>query len=51
MADHSALQWLLTLKEPSCMYAKWITYLRGFDYEIKVRSGAIHTSNNNKTLI
>ena len=42
IVDHSALNWLLTLKEPSGMYAKWIAYLQEFDYEIKVRSVALH---------
>ena len=42
IVDHSALQWLLTLKEPSGMNARWIAYLQGFDYEIKVRPGVMH---------
>ena len=42
IVDHSALQRLLTLKEPSGMYARWIAYLQGFDYEIKVRPGVMH---------
>ena len=32
----------MTLKEPSGMYARWIAYLQGFDYEIKERPGVMH---------
>ena len=30
------------MKEPSGIYAGWIAYLQGFDYEIKVRPGVMH---------
>ena len=42
IVDNSALQWLVTLKEPSGMYARLIAYLQEFDSEIKVRPGVMH---------
>ena len=40
--DHSALTYLLNLKEPTGKLARWVMFLSQFDYNIKHRRGKIH---------
>ncbi|CAC5393205.1 unnamed protein product [Mytilus coruscus] len=40
--DHSALKWLLTLKEPTGKFARWIASLQSNNMEIPYRSGTTH---------
>ena len=40
--DHSALTYLLNLKEPTGKLARWVMFLSQFEYTIKHRRGKIH---------
>ena len=40
--DHSALKWLLTLKEPTGKFARWITLIQSYDMKIVYRPGIAH---------
>ena len=40
--DHSALKWLLTLKEPTGKFARWIALLQSYSMEILYRPGTTH---------
>ncbi|CAC5393824.1 Retrovirus-related Pol polyprotein from transposon 297,Retrovirus-related Pol polyprotein from transposon 17.6 [Mytilus coruscus] len=40
--DHSALKWLLTLKEPTRKFARWIALLQSYNMEILYRPGTTH---------
>ena len=40
--DHSALQWLMTFKEPEGQVARWIQQLQEYNFEVQHRKGASH---------
>ena len=42
VTDHSALQYLMTLKNPTGRLARWTIFLSQFDYEIVHRKGKKH---------
>ena len=42
--DHSALQWLKTLKDPEGQLARWLGRLGQYDYKVQHRPGVKHTN-------
>jgi len=42
--DHSALQWLMTFKEPEGQVARWLEQLQAFDFIVEHRAGTRHTN-------
>ena len=42
IVDHSSLKWLFSLKEPTGKFARWITLLQGYTFDIKHRAGQVH---------
>ena len=40
--DHSALKWLLSLKEPTGKFARWIALIQSYDFTIVYRPGSSH---------
>ena len=42
IVDHSALKWLFSLKDPTGKFARWITLLQAYDFQIVYRPGKIH---------
>ncbi len=44
VTDHSALIWLLSLKDPTARLARWAIYLQAYDFDIEHRAG-IKNSN------
>ena len=42
--DHSALQWLMTFKEPEGQVARWLEELQEYDFKIEHRPGARHSN-------
>jgi hypothetical protein len=42
VTDHSALKWLLNLKEPRALFARWIMKLQQYDIDLIVRPGRVH---------
>lgn len=42
ITDHSALQWLINLKDPNGRLSRWSLYLQQYDMEIIHRPGNIH---------
>ncbi len=44
MTDHSALVWLMNMKEPTGKYARWIMKAQEFDFEIVHKPGRKHTN-------
>jgi predicted aspartyl protease len=40
--DHSALRWLLSMKDPNGQYARWLSVLSMYNYTIIHRSGVRH---------
>jgi hypothetical protein len=42
VTDHSALMYLLNLKDPTGRLARWSMFLSQFDYEIEYRKGTTH---------
>ena len=43
-SDHAALQWLLKFRNPEGQIACWIQRLQEYDFEVKHRSGHLHTN-------
>ena len=41
---HSALQWLMTFKEPEGQVARWLEELQEYDFKIEHRPGARHSN-------
>ena len=44
VTDHKALQYLLSLKDPTGKLARWAMFLSQFDIEIEYRKGVHHTN-------
>ncbi|KAF7645993.1 hypothetical protein LDENG_00195090 [Lucifuga dentata] len=42
--DHSALQWLMTFKEPEEQVARWLEELQAFNFNVEHRAEARHTN-------
>jgi hypothetical protein len=42
ITDHSALTWLMKIKEPTGRLARWVMYLQAFDFEVLHRKGKAH---------
>jgi hypothetical protein len=42
VTDHSALKWLMTIKDPTGKLARWAIYLQNYDFEIVHRQGSKH---------
>ena len=42
ITDHSALTWLLNIRDPTGRLARWALYIQAFDVEIIHRKGVIH---------
>ncbi|CAC5410206.1 unnamed protein product [Mytilus coruscus] len=40
--DHAALKWLLSLKEPTGKFARWIALIQSYNFEIVYRPGSSH---------
>ena len=40
--DHAPLVWLRNFKEPEGLYARWISIIETFDYELQYRPGSLH---------
>lgn len=46
VTDHSALTWLIKIKEPSGRLARWSIYLQAFQFDIVYRKGVSHANAN-----
>ena len=44
ITDHSALVWLMNIKDPNGRLARWSIYLQAFDMEIVHKKGSEHTN-------
>lgn len=44
VTDHSALSWLMNLKDPNGRLARWSIYLQAYEFEIIHRKGLIHAN-------
>ena len=44
ITDHSALSWLINIKEPTGRLARWSIYLQAFQFDIIHRSGVKHAN-------
>lgn len=44
LTDHSALKWLLTLKDVTGKLARWAIYLQSYDFEVYHRAGKNHSN-------
>ena len=42
IADHSALSWLINIKDPNGRLARWAIYLQMYDFEMIHRRGRMH---------
>ena len=42
--DHSALQWLMSFKEPEGQVARWLEELQAFNFTVEHRAGARHAN-------
>ncbi|CAG2251347.1 unnamed protein product [Mytilus edulis] len=40
--DHAALKWLLSLKEPTGKFARWVALIQSYNFEIVYRPGSSH---------
>ena len=44
VTDHSALIWLMNVKDPHCRLARWSIYLQSYEFDIVHRKGKRHTN-------
>jgi hypothetical protein len=44
ITDHSALSWLMNIKDPNGRLARWSIYLQAYEFEIIHRKGLIHSN-------
>ena len=44
ITDHSALAWLMAIKEPTGRLARWAIYLQAYTFTLVHRSGIIHSN-------
>jgi len=44
ITDHSALSWLINIKDPTGRLARWAIYLQPYQYEIIYRKGSHHSN-------
>ena len=44
ITDHSALKWLMSIKDPNGKLARWAILLQTFDFEIIHRAGKKHAN-------
>ena len=44
ITDHSALAWLMSIKDPNARLARWAIYLQTYQFEIIHRKGKIHSN-------
>jgi cupin superfamily acireductone dioxygenase involved in methionine salvage len=44
VTDHKALQYLMSLKDPTGKLARWAMFLSQFDIEVEYRKGSLHTN-------
>ena len=44
ITDHSALNWLMRIKDPTGRLARWSIYLQAYDFEIIHRKGLLHSN-------
>jgi len=44
ITDHSALRWLMSIKDPSGRLARWSLYLQQYSFDIIHRKGALHVN-------
>lgn len=44
ITDHSALKWLMSIREPTSRLTRWAIYLQAYDFEIIHRKGTAHTN-------
>lgn len=44
LTDHSALRWLLSVREPSSRLMKWLLRLSEFNYTVEHKAGKRHTN-------
>ena len=42
--DHAALKWLLSLKEPTGKFARWVALLQSYEMDIVYRPGTLHSN-------
>ncbi|CAC5372712.1 Retrovirus-related Pol polyprotein from transposon 297,Retrovirus-related Pol polyprotein from transposon 17.6 [Mytilus coruscus] len=40
--DHAAMKWLLSLKEPTGKFARWVALIQSYNFEIVYRPGSSH---------
>jgi len=44
VVDHSALTWLMSLREPTGRLARWILYFQQYEFTIEYRKGSKHSN-------
>ena len=44
VTDHSALIWLMNVKDPHCRLARWSIYLQSYEFDVVHRKGKKHTN-------
>ena len=44
ITDHSALKWLMNIKDPAGRLARWAIYLQAFEFEIIHKKGSTHSN-------
>ena len=42
IVDHSSLRWLFSLEQPTGKFARWVTLLQSYSFEIQHRPGQVH---------
>ena len=44
ITDHAALDWLMTINDPTGRLARWSIYIQAYNFEIIHRKGKIHSN-------